>query len=193
MANQTWVSMANAPSPSSEGAGSVLKNSTTLTDISPGSNLAAQAFTIGRDCPPLEAGTILRYTARGIFSTTTKPTLVLGLYWGAVAGTVMAESVAITCAESVTNQAWSLEATSRVISVGTTGKILTQGVIFGIEAAGITTTSAGVTLFPAPTSTGGESTIDTSVQKILTIGAKWGTASESNSITCYQWYVETLN
>lgn len=193
MANQSWETLANAPSYSSENVGTAYKESTTLTDISPGGNTAGQAFTVGRDCPPLEPGTIIRFNARGIFSNTATPTLIMGLYWGGVAGVSIAETVAITTPSGVTTQSWNLEATSRVLSVGTSGKIITQGVVDGIESVSLTSTSAGSTLMPETTATGGEATINTSENKILTVGAKWGTSSASNTITCYQWIVEFLN
>jgi hypothetical protein len=193
MANQTWEILANAPSYSSENTGTVYKESTTLTDVSPGGNTLGQAFTIGRDCPPLEAGTILRYTARGTYSNTGTPTIILGLYYGGVAGVALAETIAIKTSSGVSNQSWALEATSRVISVGPTGKIITQGVVDGFEAVSAETTSVGSTMMPETTSTGGEATINTDESKILTIGAKWGASSASNLLTVYQWYVEILN
>lgn len=191
MAFQTWETLINAYQTSGNSTGAAYKKSTTLTDISPGGNTAGQALTIPASF--LVPGNILSYRAAGIFSTTSAPTIILGLYYGGVAGVALAETVAITTVSGGANITWMLEATSRVVSTGTSGKILTQGSVVGVEAKSLAGTSAGTTMMPEESSTAGEATINTSESKILTVGAKWGTESESNTITCYQWLVEILN
>lgn len=191
MAMQTWETLINAYQFSGTNKGTALKESTTLTDISPGANTAGQALTIPASY--LQPGNILRYTAVGIFGTTGKPALKMGLYYGGVAGTALAETIEVTCPETVTTQSWMLEAITRVSEVGTSGKCFTQGVARGIEAVSLATQTASTTMMPETTATGGEATIDTSVAKIITVGAKWGTSNAANTITCYQWLVEILN
>lgn len=194
MANQSWGTLANAPSYSSENTGIVLENSTTETDISPGANKEGFAFTVGRDCPALESGQVLRYTARGTISFLTSAEIVIGLFWGGYAsGVALAKTASIKCPTAATNQMWNLEATSRLVSVGESGKILTHGVIDGVEADSALATSSGSTMMPQESATGGEATINTTVNKTLTLGAKWTAASTSNKIQIYQWLVEILN
>lgn len=190
MAIQTWVQTANSGQPSGLGKGEVYKKSTTLTDVSPGGKEKGP-LTIPANY--LEVGKIIRCSASGIFSTTSKPTLVLGIYWGGVTGVALCETIAITSVETAANISWLMEAQSTVLSLGTSGKIITQGQVVGVEAKSLTSTSAGTTLMPEETATGGEATINTVESKILTIGAKWGTESESNALTCYQFSVEFLN
>lgn len=190
MAFQTWETLINAYQTSGSSSGEVFKKFTSKKDITPGTNVAGQALTIPASF--LVPGNILSYRASGIFSTTGTPSLTLGLYWGGVAGTALAETIAVT-APTGSNFSWILEASSRVISTGTSGKILTQGSVQGMEAKSTLSTSASTTMMPEESASGGEATIDTSTAKIITVGATWGTESESNSIQCFQWIVEILN
>lgn len=192
MAFQTWITMINADSYSGENKGPTIKNTTESKDISPGENIAGQALTIPASF--LVPGHLIRYSAVGIISTTGKPKIKMGLYYGGIASGVALVSEEVEAVEGGSSNTWYLEATSRVIEVGTAGKMLTQGNVTGLEAKSAIGTSAGTTMLPSSSATGGESaSIETGVAKTITLGIKWGTASESNSITCYQWIVEILN
>lgn len=192
MAFQTWETLINAYQYSGSNVGAVLENSETKSAISPGAEEAGKALVIPANY--LNVGSIIRYSATGIFSTTGTPNLTLGLYYGGVAGVILAESIAIKTPETASNISWALEAISRVKEVGTTGKIFTQGWIRGVEAKSLTSTTAGTTMMPEETSTGGESaSLNTGESKSIVLGALWGTKSASNKITCYQWLVEILN
>lgn len=192
MAFQTWETLINAYQPSSTTTGTEFKEFTAAKDITPGTNLVGQALTIPASF--LVPGNILAYRASGIFSSVSKAKLKLGLYWGGVAGKVLAETLEVETPEPNTNNSWILEATSRVISVGTAGEVLTQGTVTGIEAKSLAGASASTTMMPEETSTGGKlAEFDTSVAKIVTVGATWGTSSASNKIQCFQWLVEILN
>src|SRR5262245_50554453 len=83
----TWEALLNSPQPTA--AGTALANSTTLTVIS-----VAPQFTLPANF--LQAGSALRFTAFGVFSTTVTPTLLLGVYYGGVAGVALATTGAIT-------------------------------------------------------------------------------------------------
>jgi hypothetical protein len=192
MAFQTWETLVNAYQYSGSNVGTVLENTETLTAISPGAETAGKQLVIPANY--LNVGSVIRYSATGIFSTTGTPTLILGIYYGGVAGVVLAETIAITTPSGGANLSWALEAISRVKEVGSTGKIYTQGWCRGVEAKSLTSTTAGTTMMPEETSTGGESaSLNTGENKSIVLGAKWGTASTSNKITCYQWLVEILN
>ena len=186
MASQYWVSLLNAAQTNQNTTGAALASSTTLTDISAGANTAGQALTL----PPsfLQPGMQLRFRANGIFSTTGTPTLLLGLYYGGVAGTALAATAATTTASGVANGVWILDATARVATTGTSGTVLTIGSVLGIGAAATTPT-----LMPATSGSGGSATVNTSTANIVTVGAQWGTNSASNTITCKQLLVLGLN
>lgn len=173
----------NAGGTSQNSTGSQLSASSALTDVSPGANTLGQACTF----PPsfLQPGTELHVRANGIFTAASAPTLTLGVYWGAIAGTALAVTAATTV-NNATNGIWILDALCRVATTGTSGTILTIGWVLGIAA-----TASTPVLMPATTSTGGSATVDTSTQKILTIGAQYGTAG-SNTLTCYNFLVHLL-
>jgi hypothetical protein len=170
---QYWV----APlSPLFTADGSALASSTTLTDISPTPNITIPAYL-------LELGSLLRWRAYGRFSTTGTPTLLLGLYYGAVAGTVICATSAVTTPSGVTNQSWVYEGEARVRTAGSSGTILGAGVAYNITTAAVNVSPA-----TAPAT----ATIDTTAAKALTIGAQWGTNSASNTITCHHFSVELV-
>jgi hypothetical protein len=191
MAYQTWETLVNSGLPSGAATGLVLENSEALTDISPGAGVAGQALTIPAGL--LQVGTILRFLAAGIYSTTGTPSLTLGLYFGAVAAAKPLTSAVITTT-ATKNKAWQLEATARVGAAGEVAKFFTQGKILGVNAVATASASAGVTTLPlGEDSTGGESAQNTAIAQMITLGAKWSAKSAEDKITCFQWLVEILN
>jgi hypothetical protein len=154
--------------------GAALASSTTLTDISATPNIVLPANF-------LEVGMTLWFTAWGRFSTTATPTLLLGLYYGAVAGVAVCATSAVTTPSGVTNQTWRFEGEARVRSVGSSGTIIGVGVVENIST---------VATNMAPATAPATATIDTTAAKALTIGAQWGTNSASNTITCHHFAVE---
>jgi len=160
--------------------GTALANSTTLTDISPAPNIVVPANF-------LTAGVALRVTARGRVSTTATPTLNLGVYVGAVAGAALGATGAITTTSGVTNVPWSLETLTIIRTDGATGTAFTQGFVSGISG------TVGVSTVPIPASAPATVTWDTTAAKALTVGATWGTANASNTITCHQFIVEVIS
>jgi len=171
----------NAPiGPFHIAAGTALASSTTLTDISPTPNITQPANL-------LEPGSTLHIRAFGTFSNTSTPTLLLGFYYGAVAGTALAATSAITTTTGATNWAWRMEWTGRVRTNGSTGTIMGQGWI------DLGTALTSVTHRPIPETALATVTIDTTTAKALTVGAQWGTNSASNTITCHHLDVELVN
>lgn len=151
--------------------GTALANSTTITDINPVPNWQIPG-------QYLEANMVFHFEAFGKFSTTGTPTLNLGLYYGAVAGTALATTGAITTTSGVTNVTWRLSAWMRVRTIGATGTAIVWGHVSGISG------TVGVSVVPLPASAPAAVTIDTTAAKFVTVGATWGTASASNTITC---------
>ncbi len=182
MASTTWVSLLNAGQPNQTGTGTALASSTSLTDISSGGLTAGQAFTLPASF--LEPGMQLRVRANGIVSTTGAPNLTMGVYLGGVAGVALASTGAVSASANMTNQTWILSADLRVETAGPTGTIRTIGSVIGAYFPSA--------LMPATSSSGNSVTVDTSVPKILTIGAQWGTNSASNSIQLMQFLVESV-
>src|SRR5215471_3112022 len=107
--------------------GSALANSTTLTDISPTPNIIIPANF-------LTPGDILRVTAFGRFSTTGTPTLLIGAYVGAVAGTAVFKTDAITSISGASASIWRLEGMIHVRTDGTGGTVIGSGGVQGISA-----------------------------------------------------------
>lgn len=152
--------------------GTALANSTTLTDITP-----APQITIAANL--LEAGVELEIKAFGNFSTTGTPTLLLGIYYGGVAGTALAASSAVTTGSGAASWPWYLHYNCVVRSTGSSGSINGQGFYqLGTSLTAFSTRAIPETLAARTV------TVDTTAGKAITIGAQWGTASASNTITC---------
>lgn len=115
MPGMTWESLLNSPQPTADGT--ALASSVTLTDISPVNP------TVTLPANFQYPGSAFKLTAFGIFSTTATPTLLLGFYYGGVAGTAIVTSGAITTGSGVTNVPWHMEAYLTVRSVGATGTL----------------------------------------------------------------------
>lgn len=131
----------------------------------------------------LEVGSLIRWRATGRFSTTGTPTLLIGLYYGGVAGVAVCATAAVTTPSAVTNQTWAFEGEARVRTASATGTILGVG-----TASNISTVATNM----APATAPAAATIDTTAAKAITIGAQWGTSSASNTITCHNFNVELV-
>ena len=55
-----------------------------------------------------------------------------------------------------------------------------------------TTLAGAASFYNLPTTQTQPVTVSTAASNALTVGAQWGTASASNTITCQDAYVETL-
>lgn len=174
---QTWESLLNGPA--QVAAGSAYASSVTLTDVSPTPNTAISANS-------LVPGSVIRLTAFGVFSTTGTPTLLLGFYYGGVAGTAFAATTAITTGSGVTNVPWRLEYTGIVRSVGSSGTIMGQGFL------GMGTSVSAWNFIPFPQTALATVTIDTTTAKNVTVGAQWGTSSASNTLRCDAILIESV-
>jgi len=168
MSRAYWV----APLPPMHTAdGTALANSTTLTDISP-----APSITIPANL--LEAGSELELWAQGNFSTTGTPTLLIGFYYGGVAGVALGATTAVTTGSGAASWPFIAHYRGVVRASGSSGSILGQGYC----VLGTSLTAGQVNMLPA-TAAARTVTIDTTTAKAITVGAQWGTASSSNTIT----------
>lgn len=174
---QTWESLLNGPA--QVAAGSAYASSVTLTDVSPLPNTAIGANS-------LVPGSVIRLTAFGTFSTTGTPTLLLGFYYGGVAGTALAATTAVTMGSGVTNVPWRMEYQGIVRSVGSSGTIMGQGVVW--HGSSVSAWAA----VPLPQTALATVSIDTTTAKNVTVGAQWGTSSASNTLRCDAILVESV-
>jgi hypothetical protein len=165
MPGMTWTTLLNSPQPTAAGAS--LNTSATLTDIS-----VAPQFTLPANF--LTAGSALHFSAWGTFSTTATPTLLLGIYYGGVAGIALAASLAITTGSGVTTVPWRIDLDTDIWTAGSSGTASSQGVLH------IGTSVSAHNTSPLPQVAQTTVTVDTTAAKILTVGAQWGTSSASN-------------
>lgn len=168
MSRQYWV----APIPPFHIAdGAAYASSVTLTDVSPTPNITLPANL-------LEIGTEIEISAMGQFSTTGTPTLLLGFYYGGVAGTALAASSAITTGTGAAAWPFILRYRGVIRAVGSSGSINGQGELL------LGTSLTAFTVRPIPETAAARTvTIDTTAAKAITLGAQWGTSSASNTLT----------
>jgi hypothetical protein len=152
--------------------GTALASSTTLTDISPAPQLTLPANT-------LEVGMKVIIEAQCTFSTTGTPTLLVGFYYGGIAGSALAASTAVTTGSAAAAWPVILRYRGTVRAIGSSGSIYGQGEY--LLGTSLTAFSAR----PIPETAAARTvTIDTTTAKAVTVGAQWGTSSASNTITC---------
>lgn len=180
MAFQSWVF---SWPPYSIADAAAYNTSTTLTDVTP----VGGAIKIPANL--LQPGTEIEIMADGQFSNTGTPTLLIGSYWGGVAGVALAASAAITTITAATAWSWQYWYRGTVRAIGTAGSIQGQGRLY---------MPASLTQFQAPYAVPASAAartvaIDTTIEKSVTIGAQWSASSASNTLTCNNVTLLTLN
>jgi hypothetical protein len=176
MPGQFWESVLNAPG---VGAGTALNTSTSLTDISPAPQLVLPAGY-------LYVGKRFRLRAYGIYSTSGTPTLLLGAYFGGVAGALLAATAANATASGAASYPWKLSLDLYVRGVGASGSIWCNG------QADVGSSLTAYTGYALPSSQTQPISVNTTTAQALTVGAQWGTSSASDTITCEDAYIEDL-
>jgi hypothetical protein len=161
------------------GVGAAYASSTTATDVT-----AAPQFQIPANW--LQADDVFEIHAFGSFSNTSTPTLILGVYYGGVAGTALAATSAITTTTGATSWPFELKYRGHVRSVGTSGTIMGKGEVW------IPTSLTAGAWRPIPETALATVSVDTTTQKALTVGATWGTSSASNTLTLQYASIEFL-
>jgi hypothetical protein len=174
---QTWESVLNAPG---VGAGSALLSSATLSDISPAPQIVVPANYMYENQR-------FRVKGYGIYSSTSTPTLTLGVYYGGVAGTALAVTAANAVASGAASYPWRLELDIYIRTVGSTGTVWVNG------WAKVGSSLTAYTEYALPSSQTQPISINTTTANALTIGAQWGTSSSSNTITCEDAYIEAIS
>lgn len=185
MSYQTWVETVEA----AIADGTAIANTTTEAILFPDRTIPANL---------IQAGRTLRIKAFGRHSTTGTPTLVFALRWGGVAGTVIAQSGALTLGSTITNAPWMLEAVIQCRTSGATGTVFVMGsVTCWDDAVGTTGSATNAPGIAAITSAGAATpaavTVDLTADTALSITADWSAASASNTITGHMFIMEVLN
>lgn len=158
--------------------GSAFNTFTSYQSISPAPDIkiGANGLTVGQK---------IRLLARGEFSNTGTPTLSIGFFWGA-AGVPLGQSALITTTTGATNWPWILEYDGTVRAIGTAGSIWGMGIIsLGTSLTAMTTQFTPTTLALRT------SAIDTTIEKVVGVGAQWGTSNAANTITVNDFEVWT--
>jgi hypothetical protein len=138
----------------------------------------------------MQDGRVLRLRAYGKLSTTGTPTMTFGIRHGGVAGTLLAQSEALTMGSGVTNVNWTLEATIQTRSNGSSGTLLVMGVLHVHTAAGTVLVNVfGVSGYDAPAT----ATVDLTADWALSLTATWSASSASNTLTGTILTLEALN
>lgn len=164
-------------------SGTALANSTTLTDISPVPNYTAAANSL------YTGQTIDIYGSVKFSNVTAAPSILLGIYYGAVAGTKICAIGATATTLTAANWPIRIYATLTVTAIGTSGSITGSGMVF------LGTSLTAGTWIPMDASAIAGVSVDTTTSKAITLGAQWsgGSApSASDTIQCIQWTVEGL-
>jgi hypothetical protein len=181
MPRQYWRS--SVP-PFDQGAGTAYNTSVTLTDVSPAPQVTLPGYTL------LERGVEVFIEAWAEFSVVaaTTPTLLLGFYYGGVAGVALAATTAIATASGIAGAVVHLEYHGIVRALGSAGSIWGSGYV------DFPTSLTAVTRRPIPETLAARTvTIDTTVAKTITLGAQWGTSAAGNTLTCQDLSLDLVN
>lgn len=175
MATQDYANLVSQAGGYPQAAGAAFTTFTALQDVSPLPLPLVYGY-------QLRVGQKIDLEAEGEFSTTGTPTLSLAFLYGATAGAagspvVWAQTGVITTGTTAAAWPWHLHARGLVTAVGTSGSIILQGYLdLGTSLTAASSTWAPVTQALRTT------TIDTTANKLIGVGAAWGTSSASNSI-----------
>lgn len=164
--------------------------------------VAKNTFTAYQDVSPLplpkvdgyklRVGSKIEMEAWGEFSTTGTPTFSMGFIYGATAGaaggTALGQSDLVAVAGAATNFPWHLKYCGTVTVASATGTIVGQG-IFDLGTSLIAQTGKPTPITQALRTV----TIDTTVMKLLGVGAQFGTSSGSNQVIVNDFRALILN
>lgn len=172
-------------------SGAAVANTTTETILFPNITIPANF---------LQDGRTLRIRAIGQHSTlgSGTVTLLFGLRWGGVAGTILCKSAAITQLISLTAAMWEVDIILTTRSNGASGTVMANGTakVFGATAPTIGSATGAPAV--APMTAGGQitpavATVDLTADTALSLTVTHGAASASNTVTGLNYLVEAMN
>lgn len=145
----------------------------------------------------MQDGRALRIRAQGQWTTTAStPTMIFGLRWGGVAGTLLCKTAAITTVASTTAAAWDLDILVQTRSNGATGTVMAIGTarMFAGVAPTIASATGGAAV--TPMTVGGvlapaTATIDATADTALSITGI--TSTTALTIIGLNYLIEGLN
>lgn len=170
-------------------SGTAVANTTTETILFPNVTIPANYMQDGRT---------LRIVAFGQYSNTGTPTMIFGLRWGGVAGTLICKTAAVTGPSGVTAAGWMMEIFVTVRSNGSAGTVMGNGVAYVFAAVATTVASATGNAATTPMMNGGTvtpavATVDLTADTALSLTLTWSAASASNTATGLNYYIESMN
>jgi hypothetical protein len=185
MAEQDYVNLLSQAGGFPAATGAAFASFTALQDVSPLPLPVVYGY-------QLRIGSKLELEAEGEFSTTATPTISLAFLYGATAGAagtpaVLAQSGVITAGTAVA-WPWHIKARGLVTAVGATGSITMMGYL-DLGTSLIAQSSSAVPITAALRTVA----IDTTVNKLLGIGAAYGASSASNTIKVNNFTALLLN
>lgn len=185
MSRQAWAESLFVATAS----GTAIASTTTETIIFPNVTIPANYVADGR---------CLRLRAFGQYSTTGTPTLIFGLRWGGVAGTILAKTAACTTPSGVTAACWDLDVLIQNRSNGSSGTVMANGTARLFAAVAGTVASATGEGLVTPMTAGGVvtpavATVDLTADTALSLTATWSASSASNTLTGLNYVLESLN
>jgi hypothetical protein len=190
----SWITGTQAEAISSSSAnGSALANSTVATSISPATGAAflpANFF-----MPSYGQSKRVLVKAWGVVSTTGTPNLTIAVTANTTQGTynasgIIATSAATAQGSGVSNIPWDLEVMISCVGAGSSGTFLAMGMF---QAFSTMTAGGGMRVSSSAANPNTAFTLSTQSAYYLELAATWGTASASNTITCYDYSVLGLN
>lgn len=177
MSMQSWVELVDWVTSD----GTAVASSATATAIFRTTTIPANFLFEGR---------VIRIRARGKLSTTGTPTLKFGIYYNGVAGTLLAETEAITMGSGVSNVNWSIDVDIVCRTTGSSGSVLAMGEArVHTSATAVSHNVFGVSGYDAPAAV---SSLNLATDWPLAIAATWGTSSASNTLTGMQLSIESV-
>ena len=170
-------------------SGTAVANTTTETILFPNVTIPANYMQDGRT---------LRIRAFGQYSNTGTPTMIFGLRWGGVAGTLLCKTAACTTPSGVTAATWDLDIIVSTRSNGSSGTLMANGTARVFAAVAGTVASATGEGLVTPMTNGGvvtpaAATVDLTADTALSLTVTWSAASASNTTTGLNYVIESLN
>jgi len=173
--------------------GTQVSNTTTETIVVPDANVPAEFM---QALPPRT----LQIWAFGVMSNvvTTPGTLIMRVRWGGVSGVVLVQSAAQGLDTTAhTNGLWAMLVHVTCRSQGATGTFLSGGVLWVFDLLSATAANLLPALLGSAGTPGASGsapvTVDTTIQKALSVTAQFSVATSPTNLTCQQRIITALN
>lgn len=134
----------------------------------------------------------IRFTARGIVSSTSAPTYTFTTRFVSTGGVIICGSATLTAATTISNKLWEMEWDTQIVTMAGAGNNST------IRSAGLMTSPAGFTtvnneIWGNASQPGTAATVDVTIDNLIFFDVACGTSNASNGVTLLQLIVAGLN